>query len=303
MKKILTKTFLLIIVLLVLLNINKCYAISSKEDIEIFKEYIEDWKQEELRKENFQGVKYKDIIYYFSASPKHIDSETGKVSYDDGIGSWIMSPNTDDLKFNHFVEDLFTEYFNKNLDENLPDEERLLGYSISDCFPYTREELFKDGDDIEIKIKAFVLPASEKTVWAKNKEKIYAATYRKGYYLENYEPKVVLEGYYTDEYYIRFSKQNGKYEVAFIDTLPEGFQDFVERMKTHGVDLENLDYAELINSKPTTEIIAEAAEKENFEVENVIKTKAQINISVITICILGILFTVFLNLKIIFKRK
>lgn len=69
------------------------------------------------------------------------------------------------------------------------------------------------------------------------------------------------------------------------------------------IDLENIDYESLINSKSTTEIIAEAVEKENFEIENVVKTKSQINIAVIASCIFGILLIVSINLKVILKKK
>lgn len=301
MKKILIKLFIFVI-LLTLFNASKCYAISSKEDIEIFKEYREDYRQKQMKK-GFQGREYKDAIYWFKAEPKTIDSETGKIYYGDGIGWGRLSPNKGDLWFENLIIELFTEYFDKNLSENLTDEERLLGYFISNCFPYTRGENFKDGDDIEIKISAFVLPASEKTIWAKNKEKVYAATYGKGYCLENNEPKVILEGYNTDEYYIRFSKQNEKYEVAFIDTMPEGYSDFVERMKTHGIDLENIDYAKLINSKSETEIIAEAVQKENFEAEKIIKTKSRINLFVISVCSFGIIVIIIVNINYIKKLK
>ena len=163
MKKILIKMFI-VVVLLTLFNVSKCYAVSSKEDIEIFKEYMEEYRQKRM-KEGFQGVEYKDAIYWFKAEPKTIDSETGRIYYSDGISGGILSPNKGDLWFEKLIIELFNEYFEKNLDENLPDEERLLGYFVSNCFPYTREENFKDGDDIEIKISAFVLPASEKTIW------------------------------------------------------------------------------------------------------------------------------------------
>lgn len=50
MKKILIKLFIFVI-LLTLFNASKCYAISSKEDIEIFKEYREDYRQKQMKKD------------------------------------------------------------------------------------------------------------------------------------------------------------------------------------------------------------------------------------------------------------
>lgn len=96
---------------------------------------------------------------------------------------------------------------------------------------------------------------------------------------------------------------NDLYEVAFIDTMPEGYSDFVERMKTHGIDLENIDYAKLINSKSETEIIAEAVQKENFEAEKIIKTKSRINLFVISVCSFGIIVIIIVNINYIKKLK
>ena len=88
MKKKLIKVVMLVI-LLTLFNASQSYAISSKEDIEIFKEYMEDYRQKEMKK-GFRGVEYKEAIFWFDAGPKTIDAETGKTYYSDGIG-WGLS--------------------------------------------------------------------------------------------------------------------------------------------------------------------------------------------------------------------
>lgn len=280
-KKLVVK-ILFIILLFTLINVNNCYGINTKEDIEDFKKYFEEYKQKEMKK-GFKGTEYKDAIYYVVGSKKGIDSETGKEYINSGVNGGILSEKEDGLKFYHLIIDLFKEYFDRNLDENLPNEERLLDYFISGIFPYTREENFKHGDDIEIKISAFVIPASEKTIWAKDKEKLYAGVY------DNTDLKVTLEGYNTEEYYVHFKMQDGKYNVSYFGNIPEGFEDYVQRMKVRGIDLENISYAELINSKTETELIAESVEVENFEMEKVISTKSNINAVVIVICSLGLI--------------
>ncbi len=287
---------IVIILLFTLINVNNSYAITTKEDIELYKEYLEEYRKKEMKK-GFQGTEYKDAIYYVSASKKAIDSETGEEYIASSFGGGISSEKEGGLEFYHLIMDLFKVYFDKNLDESLPDEERLLDYFISGIFPYTREENFKYGDDIEIKISAFVIPASEKTIWAKNKEKVYTGAY------QNYKLKVALEGYNTDEYYMHFKMQDGKYNVSYIGNMPEGFDDYVERMKARGIDLENIDYAELINSKTETELIAESVQVENFEMENVINTKSNINIATIIICSLGLTLTIILAVKRIKQKE
>ena len=97
--------------------------------------------------------------------------------------------------------------------------------------------------------------------------------------------------------------QDGKYNVSYIGNMPEGFDDYVERMKARGIDLENIDYAELINSKTETELIAESVQVENFEMENVINTKSNINIAIIIICSLGLTLTIILAVKRIKQKE
>ena len=143
---------IVIILLFTLINVNNSYAITTKEDIELYKEYLEEYRKKEMKK-GFQGTEYKDAIYYVSASKKAIDSETGEEYIASSFGGGISSEKEGGLEFYHLIMDLFKVYFDKNLDESLPDEERLLDYFISGIFPYTREENFKYGDDIEIKIK------------------------------------------------------------------------------------------------------------------------------------------------------
>lgn len=284
-----------IILLFTMVNVNNSYATSSKEDIEVFKESLENYTQRVMKK-GFMGTPYKDAICYISGSPKAKNSETGEEYIGSSYGAGHFSEKENGLAYYHLIIDIFKDYFDKYLDENLPDEERLLDYFVSGIFPYTREENFKDGDDIEIKIRAFVIPASEKTVWAKNKEKVYVGAY------ENYKLKVALEGYNTDEYYVHFKKQDGKYNVSYIDTMPEGYDDYVARMKARGIDLENINYAELINSKTETELIAESVEVENFEIGNVIEVKSNINATVVIICSLGLIATLGLTIKRIKKK-
>lgn len=289
--KLFTKV-IIIVAIFSLFNINKCYALTSKEDVKEYIRIVDEDFQTKL-KEN----KMKDGRIFFSAYNVYGVDGRKYFSYHNPM----IPDNFDDnyYQMEDTVKKVFKEYFDRNLDENLPDEERLMDYIITegDCL-YTKKENYKDGDDIEAKVGAIVFPASENTVWSKKCEKVYAREYSKkiGGMFE-------IEGYATESYYIHLKEQDGKYQITYLDTIPEGFSDFVERMKAHGIDLENIDYAELINGKSTTEIIAEAVEKENFEIENVIKTKSQINIVIISICALGIIVIISINIKLVLRKN
>ena len=46
---------IVIILLFTLINVNNSYAITTKEDIELYKEYLEEYRKKEMKK-GFQGT-------------------------------------------------------------------------------------------------------------------------------------------------------------------------------------------------------------------------------------------------------
>ena len=277
---------------------NKSYAVTTKENIEKLKQFIERYEQEELEKSERDSKKHgwkkmNAIRINFAITPKYIDPETNEevIPY---IGSFsaILADSEDKFKMQDIAVETFKEYFNKYISEELPDEERILDYFISGYFSYTRDYEYNDGDDIELKIRAFVIPASDNTTWAKGKDKYIGRLYT--------DKECIIEGYYTEYYYLHLVYQDGKYVIAYMDTKPEGFDDFVERMKTHGIDLLNIDYAELINSKSETELISQAAQYHNYNSENISLVEEKIGKVIIVTCsilIFGIVFIYFRSIK------
>ncbi len=283
---------LLIISVFYLFNTNKAFALTSKEEVDEYIRIVEEDFKSKLKENKMKDGR-------FSFYPYNVYGIDGRKYFSNNCSMIPDNLSEDYYQMEDTVKEVFKEYFDKNLDTSLPDEERLVAYIVTGGnYLYTRQENYKYGDDIEARVGAIVFPASENSVWEKDCEKVYAQEYSKklGGMFE-------IDGYATEDYYIHLKMQDGKYIITYLDTIPEGFQDFVERMKTHGIDLENLNYEELINSKSTTEIIAEAVQKENFETKNIIKTKSRINILVIVVCSLGIILTLFINIKCIKKLK
>lgn len=293
--KYMEKVFIRIILLVIffaLFNINKSFALTTKEEVREYVSLVEENFQKDLKDNNMKDGRIHFGSYF-------CDRDKNK-KYISCSSSMIPESLPDNYyQMEDTVKEVFREYFDKNLDFNLSDEERIVDYIITGGSTYTRAENYKYGDDIEGIIGAIVFPASEKTIWAKD---TYNVVFGEIY---NKKTKDILkiDGYATKDYYIHLKMQDGKYVITYLDTVPEGYYDFVERMKNHDIDLENLNYAELINSKTTTEVIAEAVQKENFEIENVVKTKSQINFVVILICSFGIIGTTFMNIKCIKKLK
>lgn len=279
--------------ILILINSDTIYAVSSKEEIDRVKELIEEQAKKDIKRFN-----YTEYRCYVMGGKLLTDSKTGKKYPSSFAGASRSSNNSEVFKLEDIAVKAFKEYFDRYLTENVTKEERLVDYFVGYNFPYTRQENYKDGDDIEFKISAFVCPASEDTIWAENKEKVYVGQYDK-----SIEDFVIVEGYNTEEYYLHLVYEDGKYVIKYIDTKPEGYDDFVERMKTHGIDLENMNYAELINAKSEKEIIAESAETYKLEAPNSNVSVEKINVVIVSIFSFLILVTLFMYLKNFKSRK
>lgn len=261
MRKYCKKIILIFCMLFAIFTINKCYAISSKEDVEYFIEYRNSELEKQIKKEGYEyGNWYAD-------------------------GTVRLLPDKSEVILDNIVEEVFREYFDKYLTEEVSDEERLYDYIIDSNFVYTRKENYKDGDDIEAKFVLCVFPAFEDSNWSKDKDVQTLKTYDK-----NKDSMISIEGYFTDSYYIRLSKENDEYVIKFMDSLPEGFSEFVEKVKSEvGLDLENINYADFINAKSQTEIIAEAVEKEDLNSGQTINVeeneiKDRVSFTIIMVC-------------------
>lgn len=287
--------FIVLVLFCVSFTINLSYAAVNEEDVNSFKKYIENTAEEQRIENNCKYIFTKGYISKTSSYTE--DNELIEEEIYFSLGA-IMSNDENNVKLYNTVKNTFEKYFNKYLDESLSDDERLLGYEIVGPFIYTREENYKDGDEIEAKIGAYVFPASDTTIWGKNKEIVTT-----DYCLDNSQKTIY--GYSTDEYYIRLTKQGEEYEISFIDTFPEGYADFIQRVKDKtSIDLENINYADFINAKSTTEVITENAEKENFESamnENSMIIEKRIQIGIIVICVI-LIFIIVINSRKDFKH-
>lgn len=289
MKKYIKFSFVLLVLFFLSFTINKCYAISTKEEVDGFKKTQEEYLQKNLKERNMRAGRANFGTSVTSTEGTYISIGYSMIPYSMDESYYLL----DDT-----AEKAFKEYLDKYLDENMPDDERLVDYIFTGSFIYTRKENYKDGDDIEAKVSAYVFPASEDTIWSKDK----IITELK-YFRDNKE--VTLQGYCTDGYYIRLVKENDKYVIKFIDTLPEGYSEFVQKVKDKtGLDLENINYADFTNAKSKTEVIAEAAEKENLEsanVDNQVIVEDKISIVIAGVC--ALLIVIIISIYSSYLRK
>lgn len=279
-----------IIFFILLINSNTIYAVSTKEDINKVKELIKEQAEKDMKEWH-----YTEYRSYVLGEKLYTDPETGKQYPSSSGPASSMAKDSETYKMEDIAVGVFKEYLDKYLSEEVPEEERLVDYFVGSFFPYTRPNDYKYGDDIEVMLSAFVCPVSENSVWGKNKEKVYVGQYDTDW--------VIIEGYNTEKYYLHLVYENEKYVIKYMDTKPEGYDDFVERMKKHDIDLENMDYAKLINAKSEKEIIAESAEVYKLENLNSISEIEKINVLVIIIFSSLILITLFIYLRSLKKSR
>lgn len=168
------------------------------------------------------------------------------------------------------AEKVFQEWLNQYTDKTASEEERLKIYYLTNCSCFSTYEAFQAGGDIVVKMGALVYPVSENSKWAQ---------YEK-YEYEN--PKDGI-GYYVPDYYMRMSKVDGKYKIVYMDFVPEGYDEYVQKMKEKGIDVENLDLKGILTqeAEEKTEVIEQNAETQNLTAENKIVEKTSLGITLV----------------------
>ena len=168
------------------------------------------------------------------------------------------------------AEKVFQEWLNQYTAKTASEEERLKIYYLTNCSCFSTYEAFQAGGDIEVKMGALVYPVSENSKWAQYEKHEY----------EN--PKDGI-GYYVPDYYMRMSKVDGEYKIVYMDFVPEGYDEYVQKMKEKGIDVENLDLKEILTqeAEEKTEVIEQNAETQNLTAENEIVEKTSFGITLV----------------------
>lgn len=270
---------------------NFVYAEESLEEKFKLIDECREFYEKELIEESgtWRGKKYTYANGYLSGQ---VDMN-GKYCYNTFMGNAGVEYNNY-AKMQDYVQESVGEYFKQYLSsEN--EKEKLKGYYLGSQSIYTREYEYKEYDDIEARITLFFVPESNNSKWCENAKKAYTELYHK----ENKE-FVEIDGFST-RVYVRLVWENGKYVVKFMDTKPEGYDEYVARMKEHGIDVENIDYPSLINAEENVQKEIQEAEKKEFETKQTII--GSINKVIVSIFWGLIVIIVLINVVISKKNK
>lgn len=191
------------------------------------------------------------------------------------------------------VQEIFKKWLEQYTLDTASEEERIKKDFYTTSYGSFNNYLeFKDGDDITAKIGALVYPVNENSKWSQ---------YRKVPYEDTQNPNG--DGYYTPDYYVRLSKIDGEYKIVYIDFVPEGYQEYAEKMKEKGIDIENLNVEEILNSnsEETTEVVEQNVEVPELKAENQIIEKTSLGITIFCSVMIG--FILIIYIKKLIKNK
>lgn len=290
-KNILIKIFILIVISIILCGNLYVYADENLEEkFKLLEESKKELEKEFLKSLTpYRGKEYKYARTTFSIQK----DENGKYFISSGGGGSAYLEYNNYIKMLDYIYESTEEHFDQYLNtEN--EKEKLKGFLITNYFPYTRENEYTDQKDIEGKVTLFFVPEVKSSKWCEFAEKAYTKIYNKD--INDY---IQIDGYFT-EIYIRLVWENDRYVIKFIDNKPEGYDEFVARMKEHGIDVENIDYPSLINANADVKQEIQAAEKKQFDTR-----QTEINILnnwIIAVCTTMIILIIMINI-IINKKK
>ena len=289
MRKLKNIAIIISLLLMIFCIDNFVYAEESiEEKFKLIDECREVYEKELIEDSGtWRGKKY---IYANGYLSGQVDTN-GKYCYNTFMGNAGVEYNNY-AKMQDYVQKSVREHFDQYLKSENENEE-LKGYYVGNQFVYTREYEYKEYDDIEARITVFFVPESNNSKWCENAKKACTKLYHK----EN-KDFVEIDGFSTSVY-IRLVWENDKYVVKFMDTKPEGYHEYVARMKEHGIDVENIDYASLINAEVNVKQEIMEAEKKEFDAKQIAVGSLR-NIIVISfgsIIVLIILINILINRK------
>lgn len=286
--RILIKILILIFISLTL--INRLYSFAEekvdenlKEKFRLLEEVKKEIEEKALKElKPWRGQEYKYVRAHFSGQK----DENGRYCFTNGGYNSSIDYNNY-VKIQDYIYEGTKEHFKQYLNsEN--ENEKLKGYFILGFSNYTRDIEYKEQDDIEAKITLFFVPEVKSSKWCEHAEKAYTKIYS-----EKNKEFIEIDGYFT-HIYVRLVWENDKYVIKFMDNKPEGYDEFVARMKEHGIDVENIDYPSLINANADVKQEIQAAEKKEFDTR-----QTEINILnnwIIAVCSTMIILIIMINL-------
>lgn len=289
--KILKKIIVILAFIICLFTfINTVYA---EENLEEKIKLIEDCKTEYEKELLKESGTWKGRKYTYAHGYLHGCIDENEIVQIEGFAGGANFEYDNFMKMEDHIENVAKEYFEKfKKSENELD--KIKSFLVSSSSTYTRDYEYKEKDDIEGRVSVLVVPESNNSNWLDNAKKAHIKIFNKN------TNDFIEADMFLLTLYVHLVWENDKYVIKYIDDYPEGYSEYVARMKENGIDVENINYAELINAKETKQQEIIEAEKKEFNAKQT--TINNIN-KELTICFSGMIFLIIISNIIIIIRK
>lgn len=271
---IILKVFYFTLLMFLLTNFTKAYAIQDIETI------IE---------RNYDEIEIDGEIFYtrkdlFTPENTHV-----------GFGNSREAQKEENQEIVKIINEKIKESFEQFTLENYPIEKRIsekLSLLVHDIYSTSDENPYQAGDDIVALVMINAKPVQgDSNYWQENfsKNELHYNVYDKEYSVTMY-------------YFVRLSinSETGDYEVVYMGLEPENFEERLTELEEKGINLRDLDIDKVVNTKYTDEItVVPSSESTATSVEKTEYNSSQIEeishtANIIRIVCIGLLIIIVL---------
>lgn len=267
-----------ILCILLLVNLSKVYALD-----------------EQMIERYYEKIETEDGIFYKRKDLKEVNGVHISVS-SSGISSKIYDEH---LKLSEIIKEKIDALIKDFISKDYPEEQKIrddYDIAVNKIYSISEEKSYIDGEDIVAVIQIYAHPLDENNnYWKENFS-------NNELYYDKYEEEYSVYIYY----FVRLSmnSETGEYEIAYIDSKPENFEQSMKDLKEKGFDLENLDVKKLLNTNYADEIkvvsstntIIESAEKTEYN-SNQIQEMKNISNVIRYVSVFALIITIILIIK------
>lgn len=175
-----------------------------------------------------------------------------------------------------------------NEDERIKEDFDIDSYGI--CYENSSDDSYKPfelGDEIYVHIGALVSPVNPESEYWKNFEKVEIAG---------------IPAKYRIMYYIKMTQVEGEeYKITYMETVPEGYEEYIQRMNDMGIDIENMNFDEYFEfeyedaNEPETQTKMQEVQTKEYKAENKIVENTSFAISIFCAIMIVVCFAVYIK--------
>lgn len=181
---------------------------------------------------------------------------------------------------------VFENWLKEQTLDTVSEDERITEDFDIDSYSSCNTKTFELGDEIYIYTSALVTPVNPESEYWKSFEKVEIAG---------------IPAKYRMKYYIKMTQIEGEdYKITYMGEVPDGYEEYVQRMNDMGIDIENMNFDEYFEFEyeDENETKLQEVQTKEYKAENKIVENTSFAISILCAIMIVICFAVYIkNLK------